>query len=207
MPQLRKTVRVSVDTRVYTQDRVEEHDGDILKDPVLNAAKTGVLTTRTSNSVGTLTMDPGHGIVTADRLDLFWADPLLADGVGQRYGCVVGTVAGNSVPLTGGAGDNLPLAATPITAAVPQLETFPVTAANLEDLLAKTDGGAPGWAVFYQADGTTLVAAARITPVTHYIWTASSGLATPFGADVAKVYLSHGDATAARRVTAQALVS
>lgn len=73
----------------------------------LPAAETGVLTTRTSDSVGTITMDDaGHTIQTADVIDLFWT------GGGVRYGVTVGTVSGTSVPITGGSGDVLPASST-----------------------------------------------------------------------------------------------
>lgn len=76
---------------------------------VLPAAKTGTLSTRTDDTDGELTMSAGHGITTGSLIDLYW------DG-GVRYGVVVGTVAGNAVPISGGAGDDLPLSATAITA-------------------------------------------------------------------------------------------
>lgn len=75
----------------------------------------GVLTTRTDNETGSLTMDDsGHGISTADVIDLYW------DG-GARYGITVGTVSGTTVPIgadDSGTGDNLPTAATAIVASV-----------------------------------------------------------------------------------------
>jgi hypothetical protein len=79
----------------------------------LPAAKAGTLSTRTNDTTGTLTMAGGHGITTGQIIDLYWAG-------GMRYGVVVGTVATNSVPISGGAGDNLPIATTVITASVQQ---------------------------------------------------------------------------------------
>jgi len=75
----------------------------------LPAAKTGTLSTRTNDTSGTLTLESGHGITTAAVIDLYW------DG-GSRYGVTVGTVSGTSVPISGGAGDNLPIATTAVTA-------------------------------------------------------------------------------------------
>jgi hypothetical protein len=75
----------------------------------LPAAKTGTLTTRTDNTDGELTMSASPGITTGATIDLYW------DG-GSRYGVTVGTVATNAVPISGGAGDNLPIATTSITA-------------------------------------------------------------------------------------------
>lgn len=79
----------------------------------LPAAKTGTLSTRTDNTDGELTMAASHGITTAAVINLHWD----VGGVkGVRYGVVVGTVATNAVPISGGAGDNLPIATSAITA-------------------------------------------------------------------------------------------
>jgi len=86
-------------------------EGDIGIPVTLAAAKEGALTTRTSDSVGTLTMDADHGIIQADLIDIYWTG-------GVRYGVVVGVVNVNSVPITGGAGDVLPADETDITACV-----------------------------------------------------------------------------------------
>ena len=75
----------------------------------LPAAKTGTLTTRTDNTDGELTMSASHGITTGATIDIYWSG-------GSRYGVTVGTVATNAVPISGGAGDNLPIATTAITA-------------------------------------------------------------------------------------------
>ena len=88
-------------------------DGQIGHQLELSAAKSGTLSTRTSDTAGTLTMEAGHAIQTADIIDVYW------DG-GRRYDVVVGTVAGNDVPISGGSGDNLPAQDDPVTAQVQQ---------------------------------------------------------------------------------------
>ena len=88
--------------------------GQIGHDLTLNAAKAGALTTRTNDTTGSLTLATGHGIETADVIDLYW------DG-GRRYGVSVGTVVGDVVPISGGAGDVLPAQDTAITAAECQI--------------------------------------------------------------------------------------
>jgi hypothetical protein len=85
--------------------------GPIGLEDTLPAAKTGTLTTRTDNTAGTLTMSAGHGLTTGQIIDLYWTG-------GVRYGVTVGTVSTNSVPISSGSGDNLPTAATAITAVV-----------------------------------------------------------------------------------------
>lgn len=78
----------------------------LVKEVPIPAAQPGTLTLRTNNTTGTLTMDiGGHGIVDADLVDLYWD----VGGVkGYRRSVVVGVVAGTSVPISGGSGDNLP---------------------------------------------------------------------------------------------------
>lgn len=80
------------------------------------ASQAGTLTVRTNNTDGsiTATIGSGHGISTADRVDLWWD----VGGVrSRRRGVTVGTVAGAVIPITGGSGDNLPSASAAINVA------------------------------------------------------------------------------------------
>lgn len=178
-------------------------DGAVVKNPTLAAAKTGALTTRTDNDTGVLTMDTGHGISTGNRLDVYWTN---TDGTqGRRYGMTAGTVATNSVPIDGGAGDNLPADESAITAMVPQLETFAVTAADVIGLFVGCGG--PATAVFRESDTTLVAAISTDGPTDAYVWESTNGATTPFGADVADVYLSHGDSAQAWPVNAVAMIN
>lgn len=147
----------------------------------LAAAKSGTLTTRTDANTGTLTMESGHGITTGARLDLYW------DG-GSRYGVTVGTVSGTSVPFDLGGGDDLPAAATSITAQVPDEEAVVVTGDNAVSVaVACTTGGT---AVFADASNATLLAIVLDTTTGSYVWVTGSGTNPLAGAAVAKVFLS-----------------
>ena len=73
----------------------------------LAAARVGTLTTRTDNDTGVATLSTGHGIVTNDVVDVYWAG-------GVRYG-MDATVATNAVTIDGGSGDNLPAQGTAVT--------------------------------------------------------------------------------------------
>lgn len=86
-------------------------EGNVGQSVTVAAAQSGTLSTRTNNTDGTLTLGTGHGITTGAKIDLYWA-------TGRRYNVTVGTVATNSVPISSGSGDNLPLATTAVTAAV-----------------------------------------------------------------------------------------
>lgn len=92
----------------------------------LPAGKAGDLTTRTSDTVGTLTMDSGsHGITTGAIIDIYWTG-------GVRYGVTVGTVSGTSVPFSLGSGDNLPADESPIVATVQVTFQCPVDGDEVE---------------------------------------------------------------------------
>ena len=75
--------------------------------PALAAAQTGTLTTKTDDDTGIATLSAGHGIETADVVDVYWA-------AGIRYG-MDATVATNAVTVDGGAGDALPTQDTAVT--------------------------------------------------------------------------------------------
>jgi hypothetical protein len=173
-------------------------DGTLVKDASLDAAKTGALTTRTDANTGVLTMDSGHGITTGARLDVYWA-------TGRRYGMTVGTVATNSVPIDGGAGDDLPADESAITAMVPRLETFTVPAADLNALFVGC-GAAQATAVFREADTTLVLAVTLDGGADAYVWDEGSGVTTPFAENVADVYVSHGDSSQAWPVNVVAMI-
>jgi len=91
--------------------RARSRSGDALRvyEIALPAGDAGELTTRTSDTIGTATMDAaGHGITTGMTVSIFWSG-------GRRYNVTVGTVAGTSVPFSGGSGDNLPSTSTGLT--------------------------------------------------------------------------------------------
>jgi hypothetical protein len=200
MPTTSVQTSTNVDGVPYTATETVTFDGTVKTEPSLAAAKTGSLSTRSSATAGTLTMDPGHGITNGQRIDIYWSG-------GSVYGATVGTVATNSVPFTGAAG-TLPAQGSAVTVMVADEETFAVTAANLQTLIASVEpSGVNATAVFCQSNGTVVKAATMAGGGLSYIWTVGSGAATPFGADVAKVYLTHGDSTSARTVRAVAVVS
>lgn len=157
------------------------------------AAKTGTLTTRTDNDTGVLTMSAGHGIITGQRLDVFWSG-------GSRIGMTVGTVATNSVPIDGGSGDNLPLNNTAITACVPTEQAFAVTGNSVVVLAC---GAALGGAVTFADSGNALIFSKTLTPaVKSYVWCSVDGGTNPLaGGAVAKVFLSNASASAAQDVS------
>jgi hypothetical protein len=199
MPVATVTVTATCLGTTVTRAVTVTEDGAVIKDPELPAAKDGTLTTRTNDTSGTLTMAASHGITTGARLDLYWTG-------GSRYGITVGTVATNAVPISGGAGDNLPAEDAEITAMVPVLETFVVTGADLEFL--QVGSAAPqATAVFREADTTLVLAVNTDGSRAGYVWESTNNVTNPFAENVADVYLSHSDSANPRRVSAFALVN
>jgi hypothetical protein len=158
----------------------------------------GTLTTRTSASVGTITLSAGHAILTGDVVDLYWT----AGGVGQRARVVVGTVAGTSVPITGGGGTDLPAQVSAITVSPTVVETWPMTGNALLGMIADVTGSARGQATFLDA-GNAVLASVQINQAGEgaYIWYSTSGATNVLaGAAVASVSVSTADPTTDREV-------
>jgi hypothetical protein len=75
--------------------------------PAILAAQTGTMTNKTDADTGVITLLSGHGIETADVVDVYFP-------AGVRYG-MDATVAANAVTVDGGAGDDLPANAVACT--------------------------------------------------------------------------------------------
>jgi hypothetical protein len=152
----------------------------------------GTLTTRTSDTAGTLTMDDsGHGIETGDRLDIYWTG-------GVAYGATVGVVSGASVPFTLAEGDVLPSALTDVTAFVPVELDIGVLGTNVVAIILHTT--IHGMFVFDDAGGIEL--AKELGDGVTWSWREDNGEANPITGDtITKVYVSHdGDAAATMKV-------
>lgn len=162
-------------------------DADVNQDVTVDqpAAQAGTLTTRTDNTDGTVTMtSSGHTITTGVRVDLYWTG-------GCRRGVTVGTVSGTAVPISGGAGDNLPSTSTAIKVALPTKRTLSFTGNNLKAIACKgtvrsqftvTDSGSAELYSFYNSGGKV--------PSWYY---GSDDVNPLAGVTPAFVYVSHGE--------------
>lgn len=125
--------RMNVNARIggvsFSAAILRESDGQIGQVITLPAAKTGALSTRTDDDEGTITAGNGHGITTGATFDLYW------DG-GRRYNVTAGTVAGASVPFSGGSGDNLPDEDSVVTTTLQTTVDFDVNCDLLEAIAA-----------------------------------------------------------------------
>jgi hypothetical protein len=151
-----------------------------------------VLSTRTSDTVGELTMDVGHGFVDGDLIDLYWAG-------GSRRSVVVGTVAVNAVPISGGLGDNLPADESEITAMVQTEEAFNFDGDNVKALVFSAT--APATLILAGDDDVEDFARVFKEANAAYGYRADGPDVNPIaGDDVTKVFLSHGDSSGAKVV-------
>lgn len=171
----------------------------------LAVAKTGTLSTRASATAGTLTMAGGHGITTAARLDIYWSG-------GARRGVTVGTVSGNSVPFTLGAGDDLPAQDAAVTAMVPESYSLVVTGDDVTLANVFNAGACPCSFVFAEADDSTVFGVTvnnRETPNgtgDGWSWTDADDTTNPFdGGAITQIFMSHGSSTATQTPVANVL--
>ena len=74
----------------------------------LDAGIAGVLTTRTSDSVGVITVAEGHGLTTSDTLGVFWT-------AASRYGATITATTSTTISIATGAGTALPAASSVVT--------------------------------------------------------------------------------------------
>lgn len=157
----------------------------LIANPTVLAAQPSVLTTRTNNTSGSLTMtNSSHGITTGQRVDLYWTG-------GHCYGAVVGTVAGTTVPIASvSGGDNLPIATTAISVGIPNDVAFGLTGNNLSALILNPGTAQNGYFVFN--NGSSDVYAVYIPSGQISEWHTGAVGANPLsGATPTKVYCSH----------------
>jgi hypothetical protein len=193
----RTTFTATVNGTAYPSITDDTADGIERVSPSVPAAKTGTLTTRTDANTGTLTMSSGHGFTDGVKVDVFWA-------TGSRRNMTVGTVATNSVPVDGGSGDDLPAAATAITAMVPVAVDFTVTGNNV--VLLSASAPVTGYVVFVESGPADIAAATyKVGANDGANWTDAIGTTNPLASKTTtQVKFSHGE-TSAKTMTAVAL--
>jgi hypothetical protein len=153
------------------------------------AAKSGTLTVRTDANTGSLTMSSGHGITTGARLDLYWVG-------GCRRGIVVGTVATNVVPIDLGSGDDLPSAATAITAMVPTNIEFEIVGDDAVGIVFNSAKRGQ-LTIIDETDSDAEVYYSMVEDGGQSLWHEGDGTDNPAaGANMTKAFVSHGHTAA-----------
>lgn len=165
------------------------HNGQIGQSVSVAAAKTGTLTTRTDNDTGVATMTTGHGFATSDLLSVYWSG-------GMRRN-MVATVAGDSVTIDGGQGDNLPIATTALTV----MEEVVIDADVVGDLVNIIAFASDRRCCVQLMAGSTPELAMVLPANEPYIWALGGGSANPIAGDtITSIRVSHDDSAAAHTI-------
>lgn len=164
------------------------------------AALVATLQTRTDNDTGVLRFTTNPLIIVGDRLDVYWNGGMRygmkassISGAGP-YDVTVGTAAGDI-----GAGDNFPIAATPLTVGKPITHDLRFDG---DDALAIVASAAAKAAVVL-CSGTDTAEWVAVIKAANQVkaWYNGNGDANPVVGDVLTVvFMSHGDSTADREV-------
>jgi len=152
----------------------------------LAVAKVGALTTRTSDTAGTLTMAAGHGFTDGQIITIYSATSV-------TYGCTIGTVSSNSVPFTTGAGDVLPADETAITAQVETTQNVDFDGDLLQLICAMATRRGH---IRFIDSGSAVLAASELIASEPWRWVADQGVTNPLtGNAVDTVVISNGDSS------------
>lgn len=195
------TTKINLNTTVggvqFAQLRNVSSEAAIVQERTVGAAQAGTLTTRSSNTAGTITMGSGgHTVTTGARVDLYWTESGTA---GCRRGVTVGTVSGTSVPITGGSGDNLPSAAVAIKVAIPVSFSTPLTGNKVKALLL----GAPEAKTQFVlcSSGNTEELYKQVPQGGVFSWDSGSLETNPISGDtIVNTWISHDDTTGSKKV-------
>jgi hypothetical protein len=179
----------------HARDVVGETNG---QPTTLAAGSAGVLSTRTDDNTGEVTLTAGHG-QTSGTYDVFW------DG-GCRRG-MTGTVTVNALALDGGAGDNLPVATSAVV--VDKQETIDFDSESSTLMLVAVAQTRRASVQFQQEDGTPILSldlgrnSASLTGASAegFVWASDTAVTNPFGADIGKVVVSNGSSAGTNTIT------
>ena len=166
------------------------------QDVTLAAGNAGTLSTRTSDTAGTLTLESGHDISTGDVIDVHWTD---ADGDPQcAYGATVGTVDVLSVPFTGAAGTALPVQDFVIVADEVQVLDVDFDGDKLQMIVAVSTQ--VGHIVFEDSGDAVLDNAVLRAAKEPYFFVKNAGMTNELaGNPVDEIHISNGHATETAR--------
>jgi len=161
-------------------------DGQIAVETTLPVGQAGTLSTRTDDDTGVATLSGGHGIETADVVDVYWAG-------GVRYG-MDATVATNDVTVNLGAGDNLP---TQDTALVVTKQVTIATEFDGDDVKAIAMVSTKRTHVNFRDSGQVSLAAVELVANADWSWYSDLEIANPLtGNAVEDIKVSNGDSSA-----------
>lgn len=179
---------VSVQDQVAVTSTTVTGEGSAGFDLEFPAALAGTLTTRTDNTTGVITV-ASHTLTTSDLLDVYFAG-------GVRRGCTISAVTSTTISFNSGAGDNLPVVNSAVSAQkqVTQPLTFDGSISTL--ILVTAPAGARAQ-VSYRTSGGEALVLTLAANASAYLWdgTGTSPLST---ASVTNVRASTESATGGR---------
>ena len=172
-------------------------DETTIREPTVTAAKTGTLTARTDNDTGTIAAAAGHGVVSTNKVDVFWTG-------GARQG-MTATVTGNDIAVDGGTGDNLPALNTAVTLKLPQdMGNLAIPGGDV--VAYGIDSPVGGYVVFKTAADAVIKIERIPEGGGQVMWDSASGVTNPLtGQTVGKISFSHDDETGSHVMTAALL--
>lgn len=150
-----------------------EDSGLINESVILAAGDEGTLSTRTNDTEGTLTLSTGHGISTGQKINLYWAG-------GRRYNVTVGTVSVNSVPISLGAGDNLPTQTTAVTASLATTVNLDVIGDDVSIIAVHSEQA--GDVTFFNSSDE-VIANISLSANYAFIWNENNGYDNPLATE------------------------
>lgn len=152
----------------------------------LAAGIAGVLSTRTDNDAGVLTVGSGHGVTTDDSIAIFWAD-------GSMYSGNVTATTATTITFDSGLGDDLPDAASAVVIGVEQSHSFSIVGDNLVVLAIQC----PNRSIVQFFDSTTLDLVYDMEADEGRLWISDQGVTNPLATDnTDSVKVANGETTA-----------
>jgi hypothetical protein len=157
------------------------------------AAIAGMLTTRTDNDTGIVTVAEGHGITDADTVDVFDLNGLLV-----RKGMDVTATSTTTVSINTGTGDNLPAQGLAVRIAKPTvISPVFIDASGIKIFgieLSVPGALTEGYALF-ESDAPAEVAAFELTANKAVVAHVEAGADNPFSGDAVSVKVTNGNST------------
>ncbi len=195
MPSATLTVSTTIGGIGITGKVIRSGETPLATEVNVPAAKTGTLTTRTDANTGVVTAQAGHGFITGDVIDVYWA-------AGAHFS-MAATVSGNAITLDAGDGDDLPSTTTAVTLSKRVVIDQGFDGDNLKVLLiSMTRKGS----VRLQ-DDTVTVLAANLEAGEAYNWASGVGVVNPLAATaVVQIFASNQSSAGANVIQIGALL-
>lgn len=182
----------------FTENLTVNDTNAVMAEALVPVAQPGVLASASTTAAGNITAsNTAHGVITAQRADVFWN----VGGVpGSRRGVTVGTVSGVTIPISGGAGDNLPATASGVVVATPVSAKLPAVSASVSGIVAGTPQGQQS--VFAITDATPTELLGMPIPLGGtYQWHLYNGALVPFSGTATQVFMSHANTATPQLLT------